>query len=49
MLRISMLANGYEFDWSWWEKNADFHKIERFVTAILNKDTKESKKKVVAD
>lgn len=44
-LELLLVKNGYEFDRTWWEDNADEYDIRSFIEACLSKDASGSKKK----
>ena len=47
MMEKLLTKNGYEYDSNWWAENVgDYHKMEQFIVACLNKDQDDNKKKV---
>ena len=44
-LELLLVKNGYEFDRTWWEENADEYDVRCFIEACLSKDASGSKKK----
>ncbi len=38
LAKIIMEKNGYDFDLSWWEENADYQVMEQFILTAMKKD-----------
>lgn len=50
MMEKLLVKNGYEYDKEWWADNVgDYHAMEEFIVACLNKEDDQVKKKEVAE